>query len=76
MASAISASILRGQDASIGWEPDTFGHTPQFPQILQLAGCKYFYFCRGGYGDPLFWWQAPDGTRVLTYCEGGYRRLV
>jgi alpha-mannosidase len=60
---------FKGKDAVVGWEPDTFGHTVQFPQLLQLAGCKYFYFCRGGYNIPLFWWQAPDGTRVLTYCE-------
>ena len=60
---------FKGKDAVVGWEPDTFGHTVQFPQLLQLAGCKYFYFCRAGYNIPLFWWQAPDGTRVLTYCE-------
>ena len=54
---------FNGKDAKVGWEPDTFGHTIQFPQILNLAGCKYFYFCRGGYNNPLFWWQAPDGSR-------------
>ena len=37
---------FKGVDAKVGWEPDTFGHTVQFPQILSLAGCKYFYFCR------------------------------
>ena len=60
---------FNGKDAKVGWEPDTFGHTIQFPQILNLAGCKYFYFCRGGYNNPLFWWQAPDGSRVLAYDE-------
>src|SRR5205823_11312990 len=46
-----------------------------FPQILQLGGCKYFYFCRGGRNVPLFWWQAPDGSKVLAFEEpatGGF----
>jgi alpha-mannosidase len=60
---------FKGKDATVGWEPDTFGHTWQFPQILKLGGCKYFYFCRGGHGNPLFWWQGPDGTKVLAFEE-------
>jgi alpha-mannosidase len=60
---------FNGKMATVGWEPDTFGHTWQFPQILQLGGCKYFYFCRGGYGLPLFWWQSPDGSKVLAFEE-------
>jgi alpha-mannosidase len=58
-----------GKQATVGWEPDTFGHTWQFPQILKLGGCNYFYFCRGGHGKPLFWWQGPDGTKVLSFEE-------
>jgi alpha-mannosidase len=58
-----------GKSATVGWEPDTFGHTATFPQILKLGGCKYFYFCRGGRGAPLFWWEAPDGSRVLAFEE-------
>ncbi len=58
-----------GKTAVVGWEPDTFGHTAQMPQMLQLGGCKYYYFCRGGKGDPLFYWKAPDGTKVLAYDE-------
>ena len=61
---------FNGKDAIVGWEPDTFGHTWQMPQILQLGGCKYFYFCRGGkHQSPLFWWQAPDGSKVLAFEE-------
>ncbi|MDR3689169.1 MAG: glycoside hydrolase family 38 C-terminal domain-containing protein [Fimbriimonas sp.] len=58
-----------GKTAIVGWEPDTFGHTAQMPQILKLGGCKYYYFCRGGKGKPLFWWTALDGTRVLAFDE-------
>jgi alpha-mannosidase len=58
-----------GKSATAGWEPDTFGHTATFPQILKLGGCNYFYFCRGGRGAPLFWWESPDGSRVLAFEE-------
>lgn len=60
---------FKGRQCVVGWEPDTFGHTWQMPQILQLGGCKYFYFCRGGRGHPVFWWQAPDGSKVLAFEE-------
>lgn len=58
-----------GKTAIVGWEPDTFGHTIQMPQILKLGGCNYYYFCRGGKGKPLFWWQGLDGTKVLAFDE-------
>ncbi len=58
-----------GKTAIVGWEPDTFGHTLQMPQILKLGGCNYYYFCRGGKGKPLFWWQGLDGTKVLSFDE-------
>lgn len=58
-----------GKTAVVGWEPDTFGHTIQMPQILKLGGCKYYYFCRGGKGKPVFWWSALDGSKVLAFDE-------
>lgn len=53
----------------VGWEPDTFGHTWTMPQILKKSGIDYYYFCRGGKQIPLFWWESPDGTRVLAFDE-------
>ncbi len=58
-----------GKTAVVGWEPDTFGHCLQMPQILKLGGCNYYYFCRGGKGKPLFWWKGLDGTKILTFDE-------
>lgn len=58
-----------GKQAVVGWEPDTFGHCWQMPQILRLGGCRHYYFCRGGKGIPLFWWEGPDGSRVLAFEE-------
>lgn len=58
-----------GKTATVGWEPDTFGHNIQMPQILKQGGCDYYYFCRAGKGKPLFWWQGLDGTKVLAFDE-------
>ncbi len=58
-----------GKTATVAWEPDTFGHTAQMPQIAALGGCDSYYFCRGGKGQPLFNWKALDGTSVLAFDE-------
>lgn len=62
----------------VGYLPDTFGHLPQMPQILQQAGIDSFIYWRG-HGDEaerlgLEWfWEAPDGSRVLAINqEDGY----
>lgn len=61
-----------GVEPEICWEPDTFGHAWTVPQILAKSGIKYYFFCRCGAGYPVFWWEAPDGSRVLAYNRGGY----
>ncbi len=58
-----------GRTVQICWEPDTFGHPASMPQILANAGVKYYFCCRGGKGQPLFWWEGMDGSRVLTYVS-------
>lgn len=58
-----------GKMATVGWEPDTFGHAWSMPQILKMGGCDTYYFCRGGKDKPLFWWEGPDGTKILTFDE-------
>ncbi|MCB9854036.1 MAG: alpha-mannosidase [Phycisphaerales bacterium] len=55
--------------ARVGWEPDTFGHCWTMPQILRKSGIDSYYFCRGGKNEPLFWWEGPDGSRVLAFEE-------
>ncbi len=54
-----------------GYLPDTFGHVHQLPQILRGFGIETFYAMRGFGEDPesfgsRFWWEAPDGSRVLA----------
>ena len=54
----------------IDFEPDTFGHTPQVPEILVNGGVKYYYQCRGHLGDQILYrWRGPSGAEVLAYCE-------
>ena len=70
---------LSTQDTPLDWEPDTFGHAVTVPGILAQAGVKYYYSCRTGGGfehtrignerPSLFYWQGPDGSRVLVNRE-------
>ena len=59
-----------GRPAMIGYCPDTFGHSQDLPRILSGFGINNAIVWRG-VGEvetnPVFWWQSPDGSRVLTY---------
>jgi len=69
-----------GRVMKAGYIPDPFGHIAQLPQILAGFGINSALFMRG-MGDKAeeltneFWWQSPDGTRVLavhlvtSYCN-------
>jgi len=58
-----------GVEVEICWEPDIFDHLSTYPQILRKSGIKYYYFMRSGPGYPLFWWEGPDGSRVLAFTS-------
>ena len=60
---------LRPDDVVIDWECDTFGHAVTVPAILARAGIRRYYLHRGSHGPMLFWWQAPDGSRVLVFDD-------
>ncbi|HWT02477.1 MAG TPA: glycoside hydrolase family 38 C-terminal domain-containing protein [Pyrinomonadaceae bacterium] len=59
-----------GVDVPIGLNPDSFGHAAGLPSILKRAGYRYYVFMRPQEHEMklplLFWWEAPDGSRVLT----------
>ncbi len=67
-----------GVDVRIGWNPDSFGYDWQLPQIYKRSGIDYFVTQKMTWNDTnqlplkLFWWQAPDGSKVLTYFPQGY----
>ncbi|HLV78863.1 MAG TPA: glycosyl hydrolase-related protein [Chthonomonadaceae bacterium] len=70
---------LEPEDVPVDWEPDTFGHAVTIPTILAQGAVQYYYSCRtgGGFEHPmigqdrprLFYWQGPDGARVLVNRE-------
>jgi len=68
-----------GVDVNIGWNPDSFGYNWQLPQIYKRSGVDYFLTQKLLWADEftkfpyrLFWWESPDGTRVLTYFPHNY----
>ena len=63
---------LLGHRANVASNPDSFGHTGTLPQIIKQQGMENYIFMRPGPNEKslpadLFWWEGPDGTRVLTY---------
>lgn len=54
---------------NIDFEPDTFGHAENLPEILSQGGIKYYYHCRGFYSEHVYRWQAPSGAELLVYRE-------
>jgi alpha-mannosidase len=67
-----------GVDVRIGWNPDSFGYTWQLPQIYKKSGVDYFVTQKMTWNDTnqlpfkLFWWESPDGSKVLTYFPHDY----
>ncbi len=55
--------------SAVDFEPDTFGHHRNTPELLSQAGVKYYYHCRGLEGVTLYRWRAPSGAEVLGYRE-------
>ena len=62
-----------GVDVQIGWNPDSFGHNAQLPQIYNKAGIRYYVFGRCAPDNtPAFRWRGPDGSEVLCYVPQGW----
>lgn len=62
-----------GRKATVGFNPDSFGHAVTLPQLLKKSGIAYYVYMRP---DPVtekqypegtaFWWEAKDGSKLLT----------
>jgi alpha-mannosidase len=67
-----------GIDIRVGWNPDSFGYAWTLPMIFKGAGIDYFITQKIGWNDTtefphrLFWWESPDGSRLLTYFPFTY----
>lgn len=60
-----------GVMATVGYNPDTFGHTGILPQILRKSGLTRYIFMRPMQHEKVlpgnvFLWRSADGSEVLT----------
>lgn len=55
----------------LDFEPDTFGHSINVPEILACGGVRYYYHCRGDEGQNLYRWYAPSGNAVTVFRDPG-----
>ncbi|QAY71656.1 alpha-mannosidase [Xylanimonas protaetiae] len=61
-----------GKPTTVGMNVDPFGHNAMIPQILRDQGMDTYTFLRPGphesdLHDSGFWWESPDGSRVLAW---------
>jgi alpha-mannosidase len=61
-----------GRKASVAYNVDSFGHNCGLPQIMLKSGLDSYVFMRPMHDEKtlpadLFWWQSPDGSRILTF---------
>jgi len=67
-----------GVDVKIGWNPDSFGYNANMPQLYRNAGIDAFITQKIGWNavnvfpHRVFWWEGPDGSRVLSYFPFDY----
>ena len=60
-------------EVKIGWNPDSFGYNWNIPQFFKKSGIEAFVTQKISWNYTtlfpyfLFWWQAPDGSRILSY---------
>ncbi len=66
-----------GKDIVVGWTPDSFGYNWNLAQIYKKAGITGFLTQKINWNDTnkfpyhIFWWESPDGSRLLTYFAIG-----
>ncbi|MCU0454570.1 MAG: glycosyl hydrolase-related protein [Bacteroidetes bacterium] len=67
-----------GVDVQLGWNPDSFGYNGNMPMLYRSAGIDAFITQKIGWNDTnvfphrLFWWESPDGSRILSVFPFDY----
>ena len=67
-----------GKRAVIGWNPDSFGYNRNMPSFFLNSGIDVFITQKIGWNDTsvfpyrVFWWEGPDGSRILAYFPFSY----
>ena len=62
-----------GVDCPEVWLPDSFGYSAALPQLVRLAGSRWFLTQKISWNQinrfphHSFWWEGLDGTRVFTH---------
>ncbi|MDR2647061.1 MAG: alpha-mannosidase [Oscillospiraceae bacterium] len=62
-----------GRICNTGYNVDSFGHNAMLPQLLRQARMTGYVMMRPGTGENpnipqnAFWWESPDGSRVLNF---------
>lgn len=71
-----------GVDVKIGWNPDSFGYDWNMPEFYRNAGIDAFITQKIGWNDTdvfpyrVFWWEGPDGSRILCYFPFDYTSSI
>lgn len=71
-----------GVDVTIGWNPDSFGYNLNMPAFYRNAGITAFITQKIGWNETnvfphrLFWWESPDGSRILSYFPFDYVNTI
>ena len=71
-----------GVDINIGWNPDSFGYNWNMPMFYQNAGIDAFVTQKIGWNETnvfpyrVFWWESPDGSKILSYFPFDYVNTI
>ncbi|HKI79976.1 MAG TPA: glycoside hydrolase family 38 C-terminal domain-containing protein [Ignavibacteriaceae bacterium] len=71
-----------GVDVKLGWNPDSFGYNWNMPMFYKNAGIDAFITQKIGWNDTnvfpyrLFWWESPDGSKILSYFPFDYVNTI
>lgn len=60
---------IHPESLDLDFEPDTFGHSINVPEILAEGGVRYYYHCRGYEGHDLYRWKSPSQNSIIVYRE-------
>ncbi len=61
---------------NLDFEPDTFGHSANLPEILNRGGVTRYYHCRGYDGENIYRWRGVSGAEVLVYRDPRWYNLT
>jgi alpha-mannosidase len=70
-----------GKIANIEWFPDSFGYADNMSQIFARSGAEGFMTAKLTSNKQTkwpfwaWWWEGPDGSKLLSYLSGNHNKL-